>query len=149
LTCSAADLLGAARAGLARLTPAEALAAMDEGGVLVDIRPESRRASEGEIRGSWVVPRNVLEWRFADAEGARDPRLPERDGLPIVLCDQGYQSSLVAASLQRLGFARATDVIDGFEGWVAAGLPIAPYGAGAATRAIAGGPENPLPGTYA
>ena len=76
MTRSAADLLAAARSGLVRLTPAEALAAMGEGGVLVDIRPEGRRESQGEIRGSWIVPRNVLEWRFADDEGARGPRLP-------------------------------------------------------------------------
>ena len=91
---------------------------MASGAVIVDIRSDSRRASEGEIPGSWIVPRNVFEWRFADDEGARDPRLPDRDGLPVVICDQGYQSSLVAHALQQLGFARATDVIGGFAAWV-------------------------------
>jgi rhodanese-related sulfurtransferase len=149
LSRSASELLAATRAGLERLTPAEALAALGAGGVLVDIRPESRRRSQGQISGSWIVPRNVLEWRFADDEGARDPRLPDRDGWPIVLCDQGYQSSLVAAELQRLGFARATDVIGGFDGWLADGLPVEPCSGVGVTRAIAGGPDDPLPGTYA
>ncbi len=146
---SAADLLADARSGLERLTPAEALAAMRTGGVLVDIRDDAQRAREGEIAGSWIVPRNVLEWRFADDAGGRDPRLPDRHGLPIVLCGQGFQSSLVAAELRRLGFARATDVIGGFAGWIEAGLPVEPCGGAAVTRAVAGGPDDALPGTYA
>jgi rhodanese-related sulfurtransferase len=111
---TAADLLAEARSGLQRLTPSEALEAMGAGAALVDIRDDAQREREGEIAGAWIVPRNVLEWRFADTEGARDPRLPDRDGLPIVLCGQGFQSSLVARELQQLGFARATDVIGGF-----------------------------------
>ena len=146
---SAAELLAEARSGLQRLTPAEAEQAVRAGACLVDIRDDAQRAREGEIAGSWIVPRNVLEWRFADADGARDPRLPERDGLPIVLCGQGFQSSLVAHALQQLGFTRATDVIGGFAGWVAAGLPTVPYGAGGAERVIAGGPDDPHPGAYA
>ncbi len=146
---TAAELVAGARAGLQRLTPAEAQAATGGDGVIVDIRDDAQRLREGEIAGSWIVPRNVLEWRFADDAGGRDPRLPGRSGLPIVLCGQGFQSSLVAHQLQQLGFARATDVIGGFAAWVAAGLPVEPYGSGAATRAIAGGPEDPLSGTYA
>jgi hypothetical protein len=68
--------------------------------------------------------------------------------MPVVICDQGYQSALVAHALQQFGFARATDVIGGFDAWQAAGLPIAPAGT-AVTRAIAGCPDDPLPGTYA
>jgi rhodanese-related sulfurtransferase len=146
---SAAELLADARRGLRRLTPAEARDAMRSDGVLVDIRDDAQRVREGEVAGSWIVPRNVLEWRFADDGGGRDPRLPGRDGFPIVLCGQGYQSSLVAAQLQRLGFARATDVIGGFAGWIEAGLPAEPCGGGTVTRAIAGGPGDALPGTYA
>jgi rhodanese-related sulfurtransferase len=147
---SAAELLDDARSGLDRLTPEAALAAMRSGdGVLVDIRDDAQRASEGEIAGAWIVPRNVLEWRFADDAGARDPRLPGRDGRPIVLCGQGFQSSLVARALPQIGFARATDVIGGFAGWAGAGLPVEPFPSGAVTRAIAGGPGDPLPGTYA
>lgn len=146
---SAADLLAEAQAGLQRLTPVEASEAMASGAVLVDIRDDAQRAIEGEIPGSWIVPRNVLEWRFADDEGARDPRLPDRDGRPVVICGQGFQSSLVAHALQRLGFGRATDVIGGFAAWQEAGLPVAPAGSAVITRAIAGGPDEPLPGTYA
>ena len=86
--------------------------------------------------------------RFADDQGARDPRLPERDGRPVVICGQEFQSSLVAHALQQLGFARATDVIGGFDAWQAAGLPVASAGT-AVTRAVAGGPDDPMPGTYA
>jgi rhodanese-related sulfurtransferase len=149
LTRSADALLAQARGRLQRLTPAQASEAMRAGAVLVDIRDDAQRAREGEIAGSWIVPRNVLEWRFACAEGARDPRLPDREGLPIVLCGQGFQSSLVAHELQQLGFKRATDVIGGFAGWVEAGLAVEPYGSAGVTRAIAGGPDDPLPGTYA
>jgi rhodanese-related sulfurtransferase len=149
LTRTAGELLAEARSGLQRLTPGQALAAMGAGAALVDIRDETQRAREGEIAGAWIVPRNVLEWRFADAEGARDPRLPDRQGFPIVLCGQGFQSSLVARELQRLGFTRATDVIGGFAGWLEAGLPVVPYGTGAVVRAIAGGPDDPLAGAYA
>jgi rhodanese-related sulfurtransferase len=149
LSRTAAELLAEARGDLERLTPAQALEAMVAGAALIDIRDDAERALEGEIAGAWIVPRNVLEWRFADNEGARDPRLPERDGFPIVLCGQGFQSSLVARELQQLGFARATDVIGGFAGWVEAGLPVVPYGLGAATRSVAGGPDDSLPGTYA
>jgi len=146
---TAAELLAEARSGLLRLTPAQAREAISAGAALVDIRDDAQRAREGEIAGAWIVPRNVLEWRFADAEGARDPRLPDRDGLPILLCGQGFQSSLAARELQQLGFARATDVIGGFAGWAEAGLPIVPYGTGAAMHAIAGGPGSPHPGAYA
>jgi rhodanese-related sulfurtransferase len=149
LTRSAAALLAQARGRLQRLTPAQASEAMRAGAVLVDIRDDAQRAREGEIAGSWIVPRNVLEWRFACTQGGRDPRLPDRGGLPIVLCGQGFQSSLVAWELQQLGFTRATDVIGGFSGWVEAGLAVEPYGGTAVTRAIAGGPDDPLPGTYA
>jgi rhodanese-related sulfurtransferase len=146
---TAAELLAEARSGLERLTPGQALEAMAAGAALIDIRDDVQRARDGEIAGSWIVPRNVLEWRFADGEGARDPRLPDRGGVPIVLCGQGFQSSLVARELQQLGFTRATDVIGGFAGWVEAGLPVVPYGTGAATRAVAGGPDDPHPGAYA
>jgi rhodanese-related sulfurtransferase len=146
---SAAELLAEARGGLQRLTPEQASEAMRAGAALIDIRDDAQRSREGEIAGAWIVPRNVLEWRFADSEGARDPRLPDREGVPIVLCGQGFQSSLVARTLQQLGFARATDVIGGFAGWVEAGLPVVAYGSGAVTRAVAGGPGAPRPGSYA
>jgi rhodanese-related sulfurtransferase len=69
-------------------------------------------------------PRNVLEWRCDPACEARDPRVGGTDRRLIVMCDEGYQSSLAAASLQDLGFDRATDLAGGFQGWRAAGLPV-------------------------
>jgi rhodanese-related sulfurtransferase len=118
------DFLREARARLRRLEPREALAAAEAGGLLVDIRSERQREDQGLVPGAHFVPRNVLEWRA-------DPRCPHHDPLvagtrgPLILmCAQGYQSSLAAATLQDLGLARATDMIGGFEAWRAAGLPV-------------------------
>lgn len=117
------DLLADARSRLTRVTPAEAAGRVAAGGVLVDIRPAAQRAREGEVPGALVVERNVLEWRF---DPASDARLPEATGYDvdvIVLCSEGYTSSLAADALRALGLARATDVVGGFRAWAAAGLP--------------------------
>lgn len=146
---SIAELLVERRRSVARLTPREAwLAICELDGVLIDLRDDAQRAREGEIPGAFLVARNVFEWRFACSEGGRDPRLPERDGFPIVLCGQGFQSSLAAAALVELGFTRAADVVDGFTGWREAGLPVVPYGTVPVIRAVAGGPDDPTPGAY-
>jgi rhodanese-related sulfurtransferase len=77
------------------------------------------------IPGARFVPRNVLEWRLDPASGHSDPELrASLDRHIILVCDEGYQSSLAAATLQDLGFARATDLVGGFQAWRAAGLPI-------------------------
>jgi rhodanese-related sulfurtransferase len=126
-------LLAGARSGLVRLTPIEAYTAFSQGALLVDTRPEALRVRDGVVPGAHVVERNVLEWRL-DPRGAH--RLPEleRPAQPvIVLCDEGYASSLAAASLQRVGLPHATDVAGGFQAWRAAGLPVVPAtGPGAA-----------------
>jgi rhodanese-related sulfurtransferase len=117
------EVLADARARLERVTPVEAAARMARGAVLVDIRPAAQRAGEGEVPGSLVVERNVLEWRF---DPLSDARLPEATGYDvdvIVLCSEGYTSSLAADALRSLGLHRATDVIGGFHAWLAAGLP--------------------------
>ena len=118
------QLLAHARARLQRLTPAEAFAAQRRGGVLVDIRSDRQRERDGIVPGARVVPRNVLEWRCDPASEARDPELSRPAVLLMLLCDEGYQSSLAAATLQRFGLARATDVIGGFQAWRDAGLPV-------------------------
>ena len=118
------ELLAAARARLARLTPEEAHAAMGAGALLVDIRSDSQRAADGLVPGARVVARNVLEWRLDPASPFRDPELARPDARLMLLCDEGYQSSLVAATVQSFGIAGATDVIGGFRAWRAAGLPI-------------------------
>ncbi len=118
------ELLADARRRLRRLSPAEALQAVRGGAVLIDIRADSQVARDGIVAGSLVIPRNVLEWRLDPASEHRHPRAPRLGDHVIVICDEGYQSSLAAATLQQLGFARATDVEGGFQAWRAAGLPV-------------------------
>ncbi|WP_374971468.1 rhodanese-like domain-containing protein [Terrabacter sp. BE26] len=117
-------MLASARAQLHRLTPQQAREEQSRGALIVDTRTETQRARQGDLPGAVVIDRTVLEWRL-DPAGAH--RIPEaaRPGLRvIVVCRQGYSSSLAAASLRRLGID-ATDVIGGAEAWVAAGLPLA------------------------
>jgi rhodanese-related sulfurtransferase len=117
------QLLAEARARLDRLSPLQASRAAREGAVLVDIRPAAQRAAEGEIPGTLIVERNVLEWRF---DPASDARLPQAsyDLQVVVVCSEGYTSSLAAAALQDLGIRGATDLAGGFRAWQAAGLPV-------------------------
>jgi rhodanese-related sulfurtransferase len=124
---SGADrILERARAGLRRLTPAEALAAQAAGALLVDTRTETQRRHQGELPGALVVDRTVLEWRL-DPEGPwRVPELAGRDQVVVVVCSQGFSSSLAAASLQAVGLPHATDMVGGVEAWLAAGLPVQP-----------------------
>jgi rhodanese-related sulfurtransferase len=123
------QVLAAARARLRRLSPHEAYEAVAETeAILVDIRPESQRTIEGSIAGALVVERNVLEWRFDPASSTRLPVATDHDLQVIVLCSEGYTSSLAAAALQDLGLCRATDVVGGFQAWRATGLPIVPPG---------------------
>jgi rhodanese-related sulfurtransferase len=117
------DLLAQARARIVRVTPREAAARIADGALLVDIRPAAQRLREGEVPGSLVVERNVLEWRFDPASDARLPQATGYDVDVIVLCSEGYTSSLAADALLSLGLHRATDVIGGFHAWAAAGLP--------------------------
>ncbi|HET7589273.1 MAG TPA: rhodanese-like domain-containing protein [Solirubrobacterales bacterium] len=117
------ELLAEAQAQLDRLTPAEARAAAAQGDLLIDIRPLEQRRRDGLVPGAALVDRNVLEWRL-DPEGEhRNPTLARTDCRIILICDEGYQSSLAATTLLRLGLD-ATDVIDGVQGWKATGLPL-------------------------
>jgi rhodanese-related sulfurtransferase/predicted metal-dependent enzyme (double-stranded beta helix superfamily) len=120
------ELLAEARGGLARLRPEAALAAITEGAVLVDIRPLEQRIVEGEVPGSIIIGRNVLEWRLDPRSEARIPALARPDAQIIVMCSQGYASSLAATSLRRIGLTDATDLDGGFQAWKAAGLPVRP-----------------------
>ncbi|GII80456.1 sulfurtransferase [Sphaerisporangium rufum] len=117
------EYLRAARMGLHRLTPRQAWAAVTSGSYLVDTRPEFQRRRDGEVPGAIVVERNHLEWRLDPRCAARIPEATSTDVHWIVLCDEGYSSSLAAAALRRIGLADATDVIGGFQAWLAAGLP--------------------------
>jgi rhodanese-related sulfurtransferase len=118
------DLLEEARARLSRLTPGQAFAAQTAGAILVDVRGDDQWRDGGCIPGAIRIPRNVLEWRVDPACPACDPRIAHLDAVIVVICQQGYQSSLAASTLQALGFSRATDLEGGFEAWRAAGLPI-------------------------
>jgi rhodanese-related sulfurtransferase len=117
------EILADARARLERLDPGKAHAETREGALLVDIRPAAQRAGEGEVPGALIVERNVLEWRLDPASDARLPEATGHDLRVIVLCSEGYTSSLAAASLHDLGLTRATDVVGGFQAWRAMGLP--------------------------
>ncbi|MFL5899317.1 MAG: rhodanese-like domain-containing protein [Solirubrobacterales bacterium] len=117
------ELLAEARAQIDRLSPAEALAAVEGGDLLIDIRPLEQRRRDGPVPGAVVVGRNVLEWRL-DPEGAhRDPGLARLDRRVILICDEGYQSTLAAATLRRFGLD-ACDVVGGVQRWLADGLPL-------------------------
>ncbi|RFS84237.1 rhodanese-like domain-containing protein [Actinomadura spongiicola] len=118
------DVLAEARSRLRRLTPEAAHARWRAGDLLVDIRPAAQRADEGEVPGALVIERNVLEWRLDPASDARIPQATGHDLRVIVLCSEGYTSSLAAASLQDLGLRHATDVAGGLRAWRAAGLPV-------------------------
>ena len=122
---SIAEVLAAARSRLTRVTADQAFAEARAGATLIDIRPASQRAEHGEVPGSVVIERNHLEWRLDPESDARLPWVTGYDLRPIVICAEGYTSSLAAAALQELGFARATDVAGGYLAWQAAGLPTA------------------------
>jgi rhodanese-related sulfurtransferase len=118
------QMLAGARSRLRRLTPTQAHDAFVAGALLVDIRPGWQRTDEGEIPGALPVERNHLEWRFDPECDARLPQATGYDVQVIVLCSEGYTSSLAAASLLSLGLGNATDVIGGFHAWSADGLPV-------------------------
>jgi rhodanese-related sulfurtransferase len=119
------EMLGQARQRLHRLDPLQASAAARGGALLVDIRPAAQRAAEGEIPGAMLLERNVLEWRLDPASAAKLPQA-SYDLQVIVVCSEGYTSSLAAAALQDLGLSAATDLAGGFRAWQAAGLPVLP-----------------------
>lgn len=103
-----------ARARLDRMPAARVCAALDRGAVLVDIRPQAQRAREGEVPAALVIERNVLEWRCDPTSDARIPEAVADDVEWVVLCSEGYTSSLAAAALLDLGLHRATDVVGGY-----------------------------------
>jgi rhodanese-related sulfurtransferase len=118
------EVLAAARHGMQRLTPHEAAAAAERGALLVDTRTQAQRCRQGDVPGALVIDRTVLEWRLDPCSEARIPEATGKDLHVVVLCRQGYSSSLAAASLRAVGLHRATDVGGGVEAWLAAGLPV-------------------------
>jgi rhodanese-related sulfurtransferase len=123
------DLLAEARSALLhRPKPAEALAERATGALLIDIRGDDQRRASGLIPGALVLPRNTLEWRCDPASPWRHPSIDHWSRPLILVCNEGFQSSLAAATLRRLGLVRATDLDGGFVAWAAAGLPVLPAG---------------------
>jgi rhodanese-related sulfurtransferase len=120
------SLLEAARARIERTTPEEVQRAMQTGALVVDLRCPSERKRTGMIPGSIAIARSVLEWRADPASPWRDERLARPDAQVLLLCEQGYSSSLAAASLCDLGFQRVGDVVGGMERWLAEGRPVDP-----------------------
>lgn len=118
------EILDSARQRLRRLDPVQAQQAMSRGAILVDTRPLAQRQAQGSVPGALVVERNVLEWRFDPRSEARLPDASGYDVHLIVMCSEGYSSSLAAASLQDLGLHNATDLAGGFAAWAKAGLPV-------------------------
>jgi rhodanese-related sulfurtransferase len=123
-TGTIADLLAVARSRLDRLDPAAAREEADAGALLIDTRCAEARGESGVIPGSVHVPLSVLYWRLDPTSGHDDKRLSDRDRRVILVCADGYSSSLAAATLRDLGFSRVTDMIGGFNGWAKAGLPV-------------------------
>jgi rhodanese-related sulfurtransferase len=118
------QVLEKARRRLKRLTPEQAAAEHARGALLVDTRPFEQRSRDGEIPGAVVIDRAVFEWRLDPTSPTHIAEAADHDVRVIVICAEGYSSSLAAASLQDLGLVNATDVVGGFEAWKAAGLPV-------------------------
>jgi rhodanese-related sulfurtransferase len=117
-------LLAEVRTRLQRVSPEEAARIQRGGGFLVDIRPIEQRAAEGEIPGSLVIDRNVLEWRLDPTGPHRHPEAGSVERAAVVFCQDGYASSFAAEALGRLGLDGVSDLDGGFAAWKAAGLPV-------------------------
>ena len=117
------ELLDQARRRLIRVTAEQAAAEQAAGALLVDTRTSEQRSRDGQIPGALVIDRTVFEWRLDPTSRSRIPEAKDHAIRVIVICAQGFSSSLAAASLQDLGLVNATDVIGGFDAWKAAGLP--------------------------
>lgn len=110
-------MLAECRAGLDRVRPEQLAAEMAGGALVVDTRPVEQRERDGELPGAIVIDRNVLEWRLDPTSPDRLPGLDDPQRRVIVVCNQGYSSSLAAHTLRRLGLARATDLVGGYQAW--------------------------------
>ncbi|MFJ3821553.1 rhodanese-like domain-containing protein [Streptomyces nodosus] len=137
------ELLERVREGLDRVSAAEAHEAARAGeALLVDIRYAALRDRDGVIPGALVVERNELEWRLDPRGSHRAPEATSHDLRVVVVCNEGYASSLAAESLRRLGLHRATDLVGGFQAWRAAGLPVTRVTGGTGSPETAAGGES-------
>jgi rhodanese-related sulfurtransferase len=117
MSASTGDLLERARRRIHRVGPHELHGIVAEGGLIVDIRPDTQREEEGSLPGALIVERNVLEWRFDPTGSHRLPEVRDTDQPVVIVCSEGYASSLAAASLADLGYARAADLVGGYRAW--------------------------------
>lgn len=108
--------LAEARRGLERVVPAHLASELSDGALVVDLRIDADRATEGELPGARAIERIHLEWRLDHTSGAALPGVDD-DTRVILVCNDGYASSLAAADLRRLGLRRATDLEGGYRGW--------------------------------
>lgn len=120
------ELLAETRDGLDRVAPSDLPKEMELGALVVDTRPAEQRQRDGQLPGAVVIDRNVLEWRLDPACQHRIAEANDYGRRIIVVCDEGYSSSLAAETLQKLGLWRATDLEGGFQAWLAAGRPTPP-----------------------
>jgi rhodanese-related sulfurtransferase len=118
------ELLEESRRGMVRLTPHELAVAAARGALIVDTRTERQRREQDEFPGAIVVDRTVLEWRLDPKSDEHIPEATDYDVEIVVVCRQGYSSSIAAGTLRALGLHRATDLAGGVEAWVEAGLPM-------------------------
>lgn len=117
------DLLEDARRTLRRVSAEQAAAELADGALLIDTRTSDQRSRGGEIPGAEPIGLNVLEWRLDPSSETRIAQATGYDIRVIVVCEEGFSSSLAAARLQQLGLHNATDLIGGFQAWRRAGLP--------------------------
>lgn len=120
------ELLADARSRIDRVAPRDVPAELAAGALLIDTRSSDQRREAGIIPGSVHVPLSVLPWRLDPAAELPDPDLADPGRRVILVCDDGYSSSLAAATLREIGYQRAADLAGGFNGWRAAGLPVEP-----------------------
>jgi rhodanese-related sulfurtransferase len=111
------ELLASCRSELDRVAPADLAAEVASGALVVDTRPVEQRERDGELPGALVVDRNVLEWRLDPTSPDRLPEATSRDLRVVVVCNEGYSSSLAAYTLRMLGLHRATDLVGGYQAW--------------------------------
>jgi rhodanese-related sulfurtransferase len=111
------EMLAEARAGLDRVPPEDLTRERSDGALVVDIRPFEQRDRDGELPGSVVIDRNVLEWRLDPSSPHRIAEVTGYEQRILLVCDEGFSSSLAAATLRRLGLQRATDLIGGYQAW--------------------------------
>ncbi|MEI8022654.1 MAG: rhodanese-like domain-containing protein [Actinomycetota bacterium] len=116
---SIAKILAEARQSLLRVTPEQLSGERENGTLIVDIRPVEQRQRDGDLPGAIVIDRNVLEWRLDPSSEHRIPQVTGYDIRIVVVCNEGYSSSLAAAVLQKLGLHQAADMIGGYQAWLA------------------------------